>query len=306
MINTIINDIGSEKVTKKDIFIENLYSYINGDKLEFIIKDFWNYRNKTKKNIEKNHIKLFKQLSFFFLLLQDINNFTEMFFDKYPNKDKIKYRINVCLKLYNKALQTFIDSFGLLENGSIGNTYLLWRSIYENYVIALYLINGPEEEAELFNDYAIIQENKLFNKKPTKEEKEKYVNKFGKNYGNDYCWAKRIKGIKTFKNIIEYVKEKEFYPFYILSTFIGHSSSFSLNKGIFSQDRISNIQMIGFYPDQVVKTINTYISLLTVFSKLILNNFVDEENREIIEKLIDYFGVEIDKNKGWNSNFYFA
>jgi hypothetical protein len=296
MIIEIINDIGSDNIKSQDDFINSINSYINGGKLNTIIKDFWDYRNNNKKIIENKYPKLFKQLSFFFLFLYDIKDFVEEFYQNYSNKDEIKYRINVCLKLYYKALQTFIDIFGLLENGSIVNTYILWRSIYENYVVTLYLIDGSENEAKLFNEYVIIQKNKLSNKTPSKEEIEKYIQIFGSDYKNDYCWAQRIKGMKTFKSIVEFVKEEQFYSFYTLSTYIGHSSSFSVNRKILTQDNTANTEMIGFFPDKVTHSVNLFLSTMTAFSKLIINKFIDEEYRNFIETLLDYFGVEIDKN----------
>ena len=303
MINEIVEEIGSSKEEpSKEIFLAKINSFLEGRKLDEMIHNFWEYRNKIKVEINENYISLIKELSFFFLFLEDINNFIKISFEENKNKEEIKYRINVCSKLYNKSLQTFIDIFGLLENGSISNVYLLWRSIYENYIITKYLVDGPEEEAKLFNEHKIIQEKRLLAKEFTGEEIEKFIKLFGKDFKNDFCWAKRINGKKTIYKIIKYINENTYYPFYILSTLIGHSSSFSVNRGIIYQDEIPNTSMIGYFPEKVAHQINLLITTLTDYAKLLLKHFVNEDYRILIEKLLDYFGFEI--NKKYEKNIY--
>jgi hypothetical protein len=305
MIDEIIEEIGdSKKKPTQEEFLAKLNSFLKGKKLDKIINDFFNYRNKTKGEIIENYPSLIKELAFFFLFLEDINNFINISFEENNRTDKIKYRINVCSKLYNKSLQTFIDIFGLLENGSVSNVYLLWRSIYENYVITKYLIDGPEEESKLFNEHKIIQEKRLLNKGFTDEEVERFTKLFGKDFKNDFSWAKRIKGIKTINKIIKYINENTHYQFYILSTLIGHSSSFSVNRGIISQDEIPNTAMIGYFPDNVTHQVNLLLTTLTDYAKVLLEHFVNKDYRLLIERLLDYYGVEIDKK--YKSNFYVA
>ncbi|GHU57626.1 hypothetical protein FACS189444_0010 [Spirochaetia bacterium] len=199
--------------------------------------------------------------------------------------------------MFNKSLQTFMDSFSLYEHGSINSTYLLWRSIYENYVITLYLIDGPEEEAKLFNLYGNIQLGKLLKSQMTKEQKDNIVKLFGEDFNNDYCWAKRISGTKSFSKIVKYTKEKDHYGFYKLSTYIGHSTSLSVNKKMLFQDNISNTEMIGYFPDEATHSLNTFLTLLTNYSKIILNKFADEKHSKLLSILIEHFAIEIDKNR---------
>ena len=163
----MINEILKETVKIKDDkeLAKGFNLYLKGEKLETSIKDFWNGRENNNTAIKDKFNVMIKQLSFFFLILQDINGCIKQSLENKKDKDTIKQRINACNKLYNKSLQTFIDMFGLLDNGSMMNSFLLWRSIYENYIIACYIAKGTEEEAKLFNEYETVQKNKLTGKK---------------------------------------------------------------------------------------------------------------------------------------------
>ena len=152
MINEILKDIGAAKAKDEKEFAKELSLYLKSEKLETSIKDFLDGRENNQCVVKDKYGLMIQQLSFLFLLLQDINGFVKQSFDAKKDKETIKQRINACNKLYNKSLQTFIDMFGLLDNGSMMNSFLLWRSIYENYIIACYIAKSTEEEAKLFNE----------------------------------------------------------------------------------------------------------------------------------------------------------
>jgi len=152
MINEILKDIGAAKAKDEKEFAKELSLYLKSEKLETCIKDFWDGRENNQCVVKEKYGLMIQQLSILFLLLQDINGFVKQSFDAKKDKDTIKQRINACNKLYNKSLQTFIDMFGLLDNGSMMSSFLLWRSIYENYIIACYIAKSTEEEAKLFNE----------------------------------------------------------------------------------------------------------------------------------------------------------
>jgi len=297
MINEILKEIGSIKNKDDKELFKQLKVYLSGEKLENSIKSLWDSRENNKIAIQHKYPNLIKQMSFFALLLMDINYFKDASYKEKKEKAKIKYRYNVSAALYNKSLQTFLDVFGLLVNGSVSSTFLLWRSIYENFVISKYLVNSTEEEANLFNDYEIIQRYKLIGKKPTKEEREVYVKKFGRDFEtNDYCWAKSLRGKKTFLKVVRSIKENKLFKFYLLSAYQGHSSSFTVNKGFEYHENSSDINRIGFYPDEVTKSLNAFIAVMSEFANLMVDNYVDDKkSRETLKKLVLYYGKEIDK-----------
>jgi len=186
--------------------------------------------------------------------------------------------------------------FALLDNGSMMNSFLLWRSIYENYIIACYIAKGTEEEAKLFNEYETVQKNKLTGVKLTKAEKEKFAKKYGRDFEcNDLCFAKNMKGKKVFIKFVRLAKEKRLYKYYLMSSYIGLSSSFSVDNGITYDPKAAN-KKIGFYAEEVTKSINAYISLINEFASLMIDNYIDDKKqKETVKKLVMHYGREIDK-----------
>jgi len=296
MINEILKEIGTAKTNDDKEFAKELKIYLKGEKLDASIKDFWNGRENNQSAIKDKYDIMIKQLSFFFSILQDIKSFIKQSLDSKKDKDTIKQRINACNKLYNKSLQTFIDMFGLLDNGSMMNTFLLWRSIYENYIIACYIAKGTEEEARLFNEYETVQKNKLTGVKLSKEEKEKFAKKYGRDYeSNDLCFAKSMKGKKTFIKFVRLAKEKRLYKYYMMASFVGLSSSFSVNNGIVYDPKAAN-KKIGFYAEEVGKSISVYISLMSEFANLMIDNYIDDKKqKETVRKFVVHYGREIDR-----------
>jgi len=294
MINEILKETAKIKDDKE--LGKGLNTFLKGEKLEISIKDFWDNRESNNAAIKGKYSFLIQQLSFFFLLLQDINAFVKQSFDSKKDKDNYKQRITACNKLYNKSLQTFIDMFALLDNGSMMSTFLLWRSIYENYIIACYIAKGTEEEAKLFNEYETVQKNKLTGVKLTKEEKEKFAKKYGRDFeSNDLCFAKNMKGKKTFIKFVRLAKEKRLYKYYLMAGFVGLSNAFSVNNGITYDPKAAN-KKIGFYFEEAAKSINAYINLLSEFANMMIENYIDDKKqKETVKKLVAHYGREIDR-----------
>jgi len=296
MINEILKEIGSAKAKDEKEFAKELNLYLKGEKLDKSIKDIWNNRETNKTAINGKYNSMIQHLSFLFSLLQDINGFIKQSFDSKKDKDSIKQRITACNKLYNKSLQTFIDMFALLDNGSMMSAFLLWRSIYENYIIACYIAKGTEEEAKLFNEYETVQKNKLTGVKLAKPEKEKFAKKYGRDYeSNDLCFAKNMKGKKTFIKFVRLAKEKRLYKYYIMSSYIGLSNAFTVDNGVLYDQKAAN-KKIGFYSEEVTKSVNAYISLLSEFTNMMIENYIDDKKqKETVKKLVIHYGKEIDR-----------
>jgi len=297
MINEILKEIGSTKNKDEKELNKSLKAYLSGEKLENSIKEFWDKRENGKTAIIRDYPGLIKHMTFFFLLLSDINDFKDASFKEKKDKAGIKHRFNVCSLLYNKSLQTILDIFGLLENGSVSSSFLLWRSIYENFVFSKYLINNTEEEAGLFNDYSAVQRKKILGQKISKDEKAAYGKKFGRDFEtNDYCWAKGIRGKKTFLKIIRSIKENKLFKFYLLSAYLGNSGVFTVNKAIeYQESRAKNIP-IGLNPDETTKSLNILITVMNEFAVLIIDNFIDDKKqKETLKKMVSFYCKEIDK-----------
>lgn len=296
MINEILKEIGAAKTKDEKEFTRELSLYLKGEKLESSIKDFWSGRESNQGVIKGKYNSMTQQLSFLFLLLQDLNSLIKQSFDGKKDKDNFKQRMTACNKLYNKSLQTFIDVFALLDNGSMMSSFLLWRSIYESYIIANYIAKGTEEEAKLFNEYETVQKNKLTGVKVAKADKDKFAKKYGRDFEtNDLCFAKNMKGKKTFIKFVRLAKEKKLYKYYIMSGYIGLSGAFSVDSGITYDPKASG-KKIGFYNEETSKSVNAYTSLLSEFANLMIDNYIeDKKQKETLKKLITHYGREIDR-----------
>jgi len=296
MITEILKETGSAKIKDdKELFI-GLKTYLKGEKLDLINKDFWNTREGNKSAIQQKYPKLIQQLSFYYSILADVNGFIKESQANNKNKDSIKNKIIVCTKLYNKSLQALADMYGLLENGSVMNTFLLWRTIYENYVITKYIINGAEEEAKLFNEYETVQKNKLLGIKLTKEEKAKFAKKFGRDYdSNEFCWAKNLRGKRIFIKLARSVKEKKFYKYYLLSNYISRTSVFSVNNGIVYNEKAANKTTV-YSPDEVTKSLNVFIAVISEYAGIMIESYIDDKKqKDTLKKIVTFYGKEIDR-----------
>jgi|GEM_PF-3979489 len=296
MINEILKETGSAKVKDDKELAKSLNAYLKGEKLEECIKDFWNDRENNKTAVKENFPNLIQHLSFSFLLLQDVNGFVKQSYEAKKDKDSFKQRINACSKLYNKSLQTYISMFGLLDNGSMMDSFYLWKSIYENYIVASYIAKGTEEEAKLFNEYETVQKNRLTGVKLSKDEKAKLAKKYGRDFeSNDLCFAKNMKGKKTFIKFVRLAKEKKLYKYYQMAGYIGLSGAFSVNNGIVYDQKAAS-KKNGFSAEETAKSVNAYINLMSEFAGLIIDNYIDDKKqKEIVNKLITHYCKEIDR-----------
>jgi len=77
MINEILKETGKIKDDKE--LAKTLIVYLKGEKLETSIKDFWNGRETNQTVIKNKFPNMILQLSLYFLLLQDINSFREIY-----------------------------------------------------------------------------------------------------------------------------------------------------------------------------------------------------------------------------------
>ena len=138
--------------------------------------------------------------------------------------------------------------------------------------------------------------------KLSKEEKAKLVKKYGKDFeSNDFCWAKNIKGKKSFLKIVRLVKERKYYKYFLLTNYIGYSNAFSVDNGIIyneksQQDSGANNKMIGFAPDFAAKSLNVFIVMLTELAYIMIDNYVDDKKqKETLKRMVLCYSKEIDK-----------
>ena len=93
MINEILKETGKIKDDKE--LAKGFNIYLKGEKLETSIKEFWNGRETNQSAVKDKYPNMVQQLSFFYLLLQDINGFIKQSYDSK------KYNDNCCIILGN-------------------------------------------------------------------------------------------------------------------------------------------------------------------------------------------------------------
>jgi hypothetical protein len=80
-----------------------------------------------------------------------------------------------------------------------------------------------------------------------------------------------------------------------MSSYVGLSNAFSVDNGIIYEPKAAN-KKIGFYAEEVTKSINAYINLLSEFANMMIDNFIDDKKqKETVKKLVSHYGREIDR-----------
>jgi hypothetical protein len=174
----------------------------------------------------------------------------------------------------------------LLESGSLVPTLVLWRIIYENYIISRYLLDNTDDMSERFNDHWLITENRIRKggNEAIASKIASLIEKYGPRYQDNYGWAgskKNEKGrFNSFAAIHNQMKSKEFFEMYSFTSDIIHSSSYSVNRSIFSDGRYGNTDMIGTFFDDFRLPIEWTLQVMEKFVGIILEYFYFEDPYE--------------------------
>jgi hypothetical protein len=274
-ISEITDESSQKEVQSK------LNSLLKGEELHSLTKNLRDYRKTEKGKIQKENANLFQQL---LLLVEVYRNILDIIGENWhlspeSEQEKTKYKIYAVSSLFNKSTQTILDMIALLENGSLVPTLALWRIIYENFIISRYLLKKPDEVSARFNDHWYITENKLRNgkKKNIADKAASLIRDYGPAYEDNYGWAagkESKKGsFRAFAKIHNKVKEKEYSEIYSFASDIIHSSSFSVNRSIFTDGKHGNTEMIGMFSDNMGLPVNWTIHLMKKFVSELLEAF---------------------------------
>ncbi|MDA3823093.1 MAG: DUF5677 domain-containing protein [Bacteroidales bacterium] len=282
-IITYLSEI-TDDTTDKNVQ-SRLNSLLKGEELHTLTKSFRDYRKVEKGKIQKENTNLFNQLV---LLVEVYRNILDIIGENWhlspeSEQEKTKYKIYAVSCLFNKSTQTILDMVALLENGSLVPTLALWRIIYENYIISTYLLSKPDVISKRFNDHWYITENKLRNgkKQSIADKAASLIQEYGPAYEDNYGWAagkESKKGsFRAFAKIHNKVKEKEYSEIYSFASDIIHSSSFSVNRSIFTDGKHGNTEMIGMFSDNMGLPVNWTIHLMKKFVSELLESFHFED-----------------------------
>jgi len=259
-----------------------LNNLLQGSGLHSLTSSLRDYRKRSQGEIKKKYSTLFQQLM---LLVQIYLDISEQIGRSWNNTSKkfqesTQYRINAVSKLYNKSTQTTLDMLTLLENGSLVSTLPLWRMIYENYLVSKFLISQEDDISLQFNDHELFDITRFITK-PSKSDKKKidiFIQKYGDHFKTPYGWAYKSdskKQYKSFQDIQKVVKEKDFASHYKLTSAMIHSSSFSVNRSIFSDGEHGNVNMLGIFNTNLDFPYQITVQIMLKYSELLINQFVE-------------------------------
>jgi len=251
---------------------------LKGKKLHEEISSLKKYRLESKGKIAKVNSVKFQQYMMYFILADEVVDMIGESWRKSPDKDKTRYRINATIKLFNKTRQTMLDMLPLFEHGALPSCLVLWRSMYENYVFAKYLLASPDEESDRFNDYATIQ-NGLMSKEYKAKHSAKIeglLRKYGKDFSEPFGWITVAK-LKNISGVIKHTKEKEFADYYRFTSMQIHASPFSVNTSIFHEGEHGNNDMLGVFTEGMDLPFNLVITVMSRFIEMMICFFVTDE-----------------------------
>lgn len=167
-----------------------------------------------------------------------------------------KHKVEVLIRLHARACKITSEILALLRTGHADGAHARWRSLHEVAVVGLFIANHDDTVADRYILHDAIecakaanqyQKNaKKLNLEPISEkelqeileEKQLFIEKYGKCFNNNYGWASEALGISdpNFSEIEKNVKLDHIRPFYRLASHNIHANP----RGAFIQLGLMN------------------------------------------------------------------
>ncbi len=266
---------------------KRLNTFFKGQELHQITKNFRDYRKKEKGKISKEYNTKLQQYILLIEFYLDVGRYIKDYWKKSDSKNETEYRINTSFKLFYKSVQTVIDILTLFESGSLTACLPLWRMIYENYVITLFLLKNNENKSIRFNDHEPVDEYiilKAMTKSKIKGEKiiEELKNKYGSHFTHPFGWTYENgeKALNSFSHIRNAVGEEEFYEFYKFASTLLHSSSLSVNRSMFSDGKRGNTGMVGSFHKNLELPYELTVRIMKAYVDSLIDFFYEVEDTD--------------------------
>lgn len=275
-------------------FKKKFYELFESDNVKELTKQLNDYIRKNKikgRVLYPGKIELFKA---FFLFINDINNRIFAVTDE-QIVTPFKFRRIVSTKLFLRSIRTSLDLISLIENGSSIGMLILWRSIYNDYVIAKFILSNEESTSESYLRFSSNQLAKLLSSEPaiSKVISDELIKKIQK---NDYAWT----GLKekSFKGIVESIKEDKYYGHYQIASMYHHGSPFSVNHPLFQDEELDSTNSIAFLQKGIGYPHNLIVSTLADFTELMIDVFLSNDEKELLIAFTKIFAgkLDIDRN----------
>lgn len=218
------------------------------------------------KEHPKQHKSLFEKISLLLTLCAEYGASVSTLSDVARVEKPL---LDVLLNLYLHAWNIADEVFYLLSGGYGNAAQSRWRSLYEIFIISLFILEKGDECAVAFMEHAVIDEYGLMNKAmsfkdeirqcpPTEVQyndcQSRYdfiISKYDKSFGKPYGWAKKYfnpipKSNITFTKIEECVKQTRMRFYYSNASIDTHPSAYSLYKydgGILTNKRGNTLKL---------------------------------------------------------------
>lgn len=265
-------------------FDKELESLFTPQEIQRQNDDFDKYYAASLSKGEQVHPGKVAMYKNFLLFLIEVQEEVEREWRSQPFED-FKHRINAAIKLYNKSIRVAMESIPLIQVGAPQSLLILWRALYNDFIVARFIMNSKEKVAGDFNDFSQNQYQKLTSHQKTQNTTgdsptEKQIEM------NDYAWSGLDKKQWNFSKLVELVQETKYYLHYKVASMYHHSSSFSVNHSLFRSGGLTNINSFGLLPESLRYPFNLYISVLSDFTCEVVLPFLPKEKCELLSRFI--------------------
>ncbi|MDZ7794936.1 MAG: DUF5677 domain-containing protein [Spirochaetia bacterium] len=154
------------------------------------------------------------------------------------------------------------------------STFIIWRTLYENYVLILFLLKSEEIISKQFNEHTNNEKNNILGLQNS-DDRPKF-NQYGWTYVNDG------EKFNSFSDIRKFVEETDYVQWYKLTSQLLHPSSFSVNNPIIREGGLSNTDMIGIYKEGLEIPFNLTITIMEEKTEALIDFFIDGDLKRVI------------------------
>lgn len=230
--NELITQNGVVKNDKLQCALSNFINEIEQN-YDNITKNTFNYKNNLElKRLSENNSKS-KKLLFFYQLSEDIYNVIATLNNPYPNNQDLYFKL-----AYN-GIQQFRAITTLYLTGCDYSIIPLFRTLYENLIIFLFLAKHPELQSDfidhIYVNYHKVQENSQSAATESKSDFDYAVDNHLEGFDKTYGWTAKVIKKKTDRKL-EYMANEvglsSYSTVYKLACNFVHSSSLAITVSV--------------------------------------------------------------------------
>jgi hypothetical protein len=232
---------------------------------------YTNYFDSFKKIIEEKYELKIRKLIEMRVFASEIWDHVFKNYDE-AQYNNLKYRISAIGKIYHRVLISTDENIILLRNGVGISVLSNNRMIIESYAFAVHIFNAGEIEADRFQDYAKVQQDRIQNKKKSIKT---IQNKYDKDYFKNNGWISD-KNKRSISLLVSELANNDYTFYYkLLSEFV-HASPFSINSiAVLSGKRYKDEE--PYFPLSFENIVNFNLKLIYDFTALIIGSFIKDD-----------------------------